>query len=47
MKDCIVIVKCRWTDSEYVLGPYHEAEANIIKGKRTNENNTAEVVKVR
>jgi hypothetical protein len=43
----IVIVKCRWNEREYVLGPYDHETALGIKEKRTNENNIADIAEIK
>lgn len=46
-KDCIVIVKCRWTESQYAypkLLTYKAAE--VMKLKLTDVNNEASIKKV-
>lgn len=48
MKNWIVITKCRWNGVEGIHPRFHtEAEAMKLKARLTNENNTAEAVRVR
>lgn len=48
MKNWIVITKCRWNGSETVHPRLQtEEEADKLKARLTNENNTAEAVRVR
>lgn len=46
-KNCIVVVKCRWNDTEYVYPKLlTDKDANRIKAQRTDANNEAYIKKV-